>query len=236
MSQRKNKTSRSQEEREKEKEDLKDVEPSVDEVAQRLREREDLCQTAFLGYGKWDLLEMSPVWGVYNKRPKEPSQAMKIMKSYLVHGVERYVPANRIPIILPRSWVQTDSLTTVVGKGGDDLPEIKWTKEADLGNIKGASGQHRFEGLKLYREHLVRELKGANRSQRELETMRDLRATGQADESQDDSDVETERSDELKTQTDEANRLKGELVRVGQWGFVLYDEGKLVRSLQTVKN
>ena len=55
----------------------------------------------------------------------------------------------------------------------------------------------------------MRELKGLNRLRRELESTRDLRVTGQVDETQDDSDVRIERSDELKTQADKTNWLKG---------------------------
>jgi hypothetical protein len=176
----------------------------VDDTAQALAERDALCGHAFLGYAKADLLLLDPIWRTWNKRVLVPVQVKKAMESFQKHGMQRYVPKNRIPIVIRREWVDESKLRKNVGSGADDLPEIVWKGNGHLGKILGASGQHRFEAVKETKEQLRKQL---------------IKLTNEREGLNDDD------KDELASLDREIAQLKGKFDIAGMWGFAIYDYG-----------
>lgn len=129
----------------------------------------------------------------------------------LRRGIQRYVPGHRIPIIVPRDWVVVDALTQTTGTGGDTMPRIQWTPQANLQEIGGASGQHRFQALLNIKTSMQKEIEKLEKTYKAM-----------TKESALDADPE------LAALGRELRAKKSELATIGMWGFVLYDHGNLL--------
>lgn len=180
----------------------------VDKVAAQLGEIAQKCASAFLGYGKADLLDLNPKWRIWNKRQVVRAQVEKLEDSMRRRGIQRYLPGHRIPILVPRDWVVVEALTQTTGTGDDTMPMIKWTDRADLQDIAGASGQHRFQALINIKTSMQKEIE-------KLEKTLAAMAKGSVEDD----------GSELAAVDLELRQKKIELASVGMWGFVLYDRG-----------
>ena len=118
--------------------------------------------------------------------------------------MQRYVPKNRIPIVIRREWIDETKLRRSVGSGADDLPEIVWKGTEHVGNVHGASGQHRFEAVKHSKEMFRKKLEKIVKEHDALN----------------DDDKEGKASMDL-----EIAQLKGKMEMAGMWGFAIYDYG-----------
>jgi hypothetical protein len=182
----------------------------VDVIAQELDAVDTLCDDAFLGYGKADLLVLQPVWRRWNKRPVVTAEVKKLELGMQTDGVQRYVPGHRIPILVHRESVNVEKLQRAVGGPGDKLPMIEWSPNADMTQVYGAGGQHRFQALSNLKDRLV---KGIRVSEAEVKRLKAAVDAGEATE----DDV---RSAQAKL-TAEQIKLAG----AGMWGFAIYDLG-----------
>ena len=172
-----------------------------------LKDSEEACLKAFLGYAQVDILELNPIWRTWNKHLLVESQVSKTVDSFIRNGIRRFAPSSRIPLIVPRDWVKVENLQSHVGMGGDDLPQLEWTDKADKTKIYGASGQHRFKALMVMKEKWEKSLEKA---EKEFEAA----GKGGADAAQ------------TKEEAGKAVRLwQKKIKRAGRWGVVLYDYG-----------
>jgi hypothetical protein len=134
------------------------------------------------------------------------------------HGIQRYVAAHHIPLILPRNYVNVSKLSKEVGEGGDDLPTIEWTDlvnwavSSDQRKIYGASGQHRYAALMDLRDKAVQHVATLKESlvDAENQIIQNLMEPH-----------------ERKKLEDELEKTNAMLVGFGNWGFALYDYGAL---------
>jgi hypothetical protein len=188
-----------------------------DEAAKSLKDRDELCHSAFLGYAKDDLLAINPIWREWNKRPLVSAKVKQTMESFKKHKIQRYLPKNRIPLLVRREWLNVKALQQTLGNGGDELPFIDWVGETHVGAIYGASGQHRFEALKDCKEKIKNDLEKAvkdmKKAHKEVEELRTANL------------LENEGGEELIGLRVQVRRLQGELKIAGYWGFALYDYG-----------
>jgi hypothetical protein len=188
-----------------------DIELLEDVVASTLKEREQKCAAAFLGYGKADILVLKPVWRTWNKRELVASQAHKIYESFRTHGIQRYVPSHRIPIIVPRDWIVVSKLTQKADTSGDDLPVIEWTAKANMEKIPGATGQHRGEALAMYARWLDKQ---KEKLEKEIGILNGRKGNNE--------DVTDQDVEEVNEQLRKVKKIRA---GVGYWGFVVYDYG-----------
>ena len=184
---------------------------SEDQVAANLKREAELCHTALLGYGKGDLLDIRPIWRMWNKRALVPAEASKILDSFRKHGIRRYAPSNLIPLIVPREWVDAKHLKLNPATGANDLPDIVWTSQADKRRIYGASGQHRYEALRMHQEDLSKKLERTRKEAEALLARQKLK-----------KDVGDEEISEVQTRV---QRLTALVSGDGMWGFAIYDYG-----------
>ena len=67
-----------------------------------LKDSEEACLKAFLGYAQVDILELNPIWRTWNKRLLVESQVSKTVDSFIRNGIRCFTPSSRIPLIVPR--------------------------------------------------------------------------------------------------------------------------------------
>jgi hypothetical protein len=192
---------------------LSDVEADADENAARVLEENRLKKDALLGYGKADLLKLSPVFGTWNKRVLMPTEVTKMVTS-MEDKIERYAEEHLIDLILPPDAILT-SLATGPADGGDVLPLLEFSEGVDQKAIPAAGGQHRLAALKI----ICQKLEGKIESK-----ANDIRkVTEKLEASPDDATLQRE----IETLTSDIMKLKKKLKGQGMWGFRIYDLGEL---------
>jgi hypothetical protein len=191
---------------------LSDVEADEDKNAARVVEENRLKKDALLGYGKADLLKLSPVFGRWNKRVLMPTEVSKMVTS-MEDKIERYAEEHLIDLILPPDAIVT-TLATGPADGGDVLPLLQFREGVDQKAIPAAGGQHRLAALKIICQKLEARIESkANEIRKVSEKL---------EASPDDATLQRE----IETLTSEMTKLKKKLKGQSMWGFRIYDLGE----------
>jgi len=197
---------------------FKALDPKVQE---RWRIQGEL-KNALLGYGILDLVEHAEklVFGTWNPRSLQSKQVQRLVESFASDGVDRFDLKTVIPIVIPKSHVDSALLSLDPG----DLSRLCALKLLPGGqgmSIKCAGGRHRVAALKDYIENIKRQHNDLVRQQDHI--------SGISEE-----DISNEERHKIEKDVLCAiKNLQSILSSGGQWMVAVYDEGnppRLVRS------
>jgi hypothetical protein len=201
--------------------DIRPIEAKTasNEVASVVMQLDKEVEEARIGIGIVNLVQLpNPlVFGKYNDRPKKDSEINKMVASLEANGLQGVKEANALPIMIKRERLSAGQTFGGTWTEKDSLTHIRFE---DNGPIVLASGQHRVAALKKY---LNTATENADALRKRMERLEEIRPPTSAD------------VEEHKALRQELEGLLGEIGKEGQWGVILYDEGKQI-SVARAKN
>ncbi|KAG2106919.1 uncharacterized protein F5147DRAFT_653522 [Suillus discolor] len=157
-------------------------------------------------------------FGVYNDRPEKDEETNKLVTSFKTLGITPMKDTAAIPIIVDMKRVENkDSLL----KNFDEPEKVSELKMKDKNHIVVASGQHRLSALKRYTQSLRDEVEMFDKKRNKIMGMSKL------------TPENVQQHNEYRAQQCDILDI---LHNIGQWGVIVYDQGKLLADGDELAN
>jgi len=173
---------------------------------------------ALIGYARLDILEHADrlKFGEYNPRRVDNVQVQKLLESFYINEVDRYLPDHLIHLFIARKLL-VGQCWSDDKYAGEKLPKVEIVSSAPADwCFIAAGGQHRLEALKLW---IVKIQKLLNDKQQEEKKILNQEVD---DETKDETLLYL--TNVLQPQID---HLKAKVTANGNWIIALYDKGVL---------
>jgi len=156
-------------------------------------------------------------FGEWNSRPLVESEWKKLKTSMTVQGIKSFTSEHMMPLVIRRGYVDTSCVQQNVSGYEAKTLVLSEAGERELGKLEMAGGRHRKAALESIKADKEKELSRLEKQHGTLTRRKIVKTEALA-----------RKMEALAAYEKSIAELQEEISKIGQWGVILYDKGKLI--------
>src|SRR6266550_4613362 len=154
-------------------------------------------------------------FGKWNMRPLVPQEWKKLKTSFTTQGIKSLSSEHMMPLVIKRRYVDESCVDNNASGHKAKMLVLSDEGKRELRQLEMAGGRHRMAAVEGIKDEKQKDLKQVMKQREALEKKRVVK-----------EEASEKKKKDLEAYDKRIAKLQGELAGTGQWGVILYDEGK----------